>query len=223
MDKLPFSVYDFFGYLASGFVILAAADYAFDGGWLLRNKVATVFAVFWIIVAYIIGHIVANAAGFVLERKIVREVLRSPEEILFEAPRKGGWAKIFPGFYDPLPAQTADRVLRIAKEKAGISEAGRGLFFHCQSVVQRDKAAGERLSTFLNLYGFCRNMSLALVIAAIVLVAGAGVRWYGGQIHPRKFLWAAVAVVACVGMFYRYLKFFRQYILEVFVSYPECG
>jgi len=150
-------------------------------------------------------------------------VLRSPEETFFEEQRKGGWASVFPGFYDQLPTQTANRVLRKSTEKAGISEAGRSLFFHCHSVVKRDKAVAERLSTFLNLYGFCRNISMALVIAALVLVVGGGIRWYGGQIHPGKFLWAGAAVAASIGMFYRYLKFFRQYTLEVFVSYPECG
>jgi len=65
VDKIPFSVYDFFGYLASGFVILAAADYAFDGGWLLKDNLGAVFIVLWAIAASIIGHIVANVAGFV--------------------------------------------------------------------------------------------------------------------------------------------------------------
>jgi hypothetical protein len=27
MDKLPFSLYDFFGYLVSGFLVILAADY----------------------------------------------------------------------------------------------------------------------------------------------------------------------------------------------------
>jgi hypothetical protein len=38
MNKIPFSVYDFFGYLAPGFLILAAADFARGGGWLFRDN-----------------------------------------------------------------------------------------------------------------------------------------------------------------------------------------
>jgi len=34
-------------------------------------------------------------------------------------------------------------------------------------------------------------------------------------------LWAIVAFVAAIGMFYRYLKFFRHYTVEVFTTYAE--
>jgi signal peptide peptidase SppA len=41
------------------------------------------------------------------------------------------------------------------------------------------------------------------------------------DIDNYKLLWAGAALVGAVGMFYRYLKFFRLYTMEVFNSYAE--
>ena len=118
--RIPFSVYDVFGYLAAGFVLLAATDFAFDGGWLLKDSIPPVFVLFWITVAYVTGQIIANVSGFVLERKFLRGVLRSPEETMFAPRITTGWARVFPGFYDPLPIETQERVLARARRIAGI-------------------------------------------------------------------------------------------------------
>jgi hypothetical protein len=220
--KLPFSVYDFFGYLASGFVLLVAADFAFDGGWLLREKFPPVLALFLVTLAYVTGHIVANISSFVLERKFLRGVLRSPEETMFGHRRSSRWASIFPGFYDPLPNETQERVLERAKRVAGIERPGRGLFFHCHPIVKREEATLVRLNTFLQLYGFCRNVCMSAFLAVPLL--GIGVARDAIARHvvaTDKLLWIGVAIVAAVGMLYRYLKFFREYTAEVFRTYAE--
>lgn len=36
--NVPFNIYDFFAYLATRFVLLAAADYSFDGHWALATR-----------------------------------------------------------------------------------------------------------------------------------------------------------------------------------------
>jgi hypothetical protein len=78
------------------------------------------------------------------------------------------------------------------------------------------------LSSFLNLYGFSRNISFSLFLSALILGLGVatsgsrpgGVGEYAG--------WAALAAaVAGIGMFYRYLKFYREYTVEVFRSCAE--
>ena len=64
-----------------------------------------------------------------------------------------------------------------------------------------------RLNSFLNQYGFARNISLTLLIASVIVLSSG-----------RRDL-AIVAAVMGVGMFYRYLKFFRQYTYEVFITF----
>ena len=215
--KIPFSIYDFFGYLGSGFVLLCAVDYAFDGGWLLRNELLSVHIVFWIVLAYITGHIVANISSFSLEHKFLRKVLKSPEETLFDEDKQTGfWPKLFLIYYKPFPEETRKRVL-IKAEKYGINKPGRGLFFHCHPIVINQKHSLERLSIFLSLYGFSRNISMVGLLAASVLIIGMICIGFSVQ----KMWWAIVAIVVSIGMFYRYLKFFKHYTEEVFREYAE--
>jgi len=207
VSRIPFSVYDFFGYLASGFLLLATLDYAFDGGWVLNKDIGIVFGVFWVGVAYIAGHIIANVSSYLLEKKLVRRVLVSPEETLFQAKKTTGWARIFPNFYEPFPEKLQQRILIKAKEKADIDEPGRALFLHCHSIVKRDEATQARLNSFLNLYGFSRNISMAATLAFIVFLADI----LFGTIRDNEWVWLLAAMVAAVGMLYRYLKFFKHY------------
>lgn len=227
MSRIPFTVYDFLAYLSAGFIVLAAGDYAFDQGWLLRDDLGLVAGVFWAVAAYVTGHVMANLAGWVLETKILRDWLRSPEETLFGSRSPSSRRRrLFPGFYRPLPGETHTRVLGKARSK-GISSSelaspDRGLFFHCFAVVKRDPITRERLDTFLNLYGFCRNACFALLVATLVLLIGVGSSPWRDSGTGDDVWWAiAAAPVAAVGLFYRYLKFFREYTIEVFRTYAE--
>jgi hypothetical protein len=56
------------------------------------------------------------------------------------------------------------------------------------------------------------------LLAAPTLLAGA---IYDHDNASRKLALAAAAVVAGVALFFRYLKFFRLYTIEVLVSYAE--
>jgi hypothetical protein len=72
-------------YLSSGFLILVAVDYSFRDGTLLTGNPGIVLSIFGIMVAYIVSHVVANVAGYVLENKLVWGLLGAPEEALFAA------------------------------------------------------------------------------------------------------------------------------------------
>jgi hypothetical protein len=223
---IPFSPYDFFGYLANGFLILCAFEYAFFGTSLADRDWKIGPALFYAVLAYIIGQIVANMSSYWLEHVIVREWLKSPEETLFKEPKQKGdrrtWAeRLFPIFYRPFPAKTQKRVLGVAQMN-GFDQPGRDLFLHAYTVVKQDKVTLERLTAFLNQYGFARNISMGLIIAAILLLIGVLIdvrRW--SDIDNSKVAWVGAAVLGAVGMFYRYLKFFRHYTMEVFNSYAE--
>jgi hypothetical protein len=258
--SFPFSPYDFFGYLVAGFVVVCAAESATGSNWVLNQELKWPQAAFWVMVAYITGHVVANLSSYFIEHKFLRGVLDCPEVLLFQdepAPPPGpaAWGErltswrwwlswlnpaawwrwlfphglkrgLFPIYYKPLPQQTRARVLEKAV-KEGFAAPGRALFYHCLATVKKDKTTYERLTSFLNLYGLCRNVCMAALIAAPVLVWGAyrDVTWGGwrlwGELHTDRLLWALAALGCAAGMLYRYLKFFRHYTQEVFVSYSE--
>jgi hypothetical protein len=219
MDKIPFSVYDFFGYLASGFVLLVgvAASFTNTDSW--QNNPTLIISILLVIGAYTVGQVIANIAGFLLESVVIAKLLRRPSVNLMATDSPPKWrARFFPGYYRALPAVQRDACL----SRAGLSElSGEGLFYKAFAVVKRDESAMSRLSTFLNLYGFCRNMTIALAATAVCLVAGSldGTAKTGTLVPPG---WCAL-LAACLGagLFYRYLKFFRQYSVELFITYAE--
>lgn len=230
--KFPFSTYDFFGYLACGFLLVCAAEFAFDGKWLLfaNPTPAIPLLAFWFGIAYVTGHLVASISSFLIEHTLVRRLLRSPEETLFN-PVTGCRSYLFPVYYHPFPQATRDRVLE-RSTRAGFTKADRALFFHCHTKVKGLPTTSERLATFLNIYGFCRNMCMACLLAIPILGTGILHDMTNGWVElpyrsnwlpsdTTKAMWAAVALVAAIGMLYRYLKFFKHYTQEVYTTYAE--
>lgn len=220
MDRLPFSIYDFFGYLASGFVLMASLAAAFTNSDAWQQSPGVIVGTLFVVVAYSAGHIIANIAGYLLESKLVGSILGAPSTVLFGDGPTSRWLRVFPGYYRPLPATQSKLVLERARAR-GCVGPGQGLFYHCFSVAKADDPTMLRLSTFLNLYGFARNMTVALVLSAAALVVGSllGTASTGSLVPPGW--WAAAAGLGAIGLVYRYLKFFRHYAVEVFVFYAE--
>lgn len=222
MDKLPFTVYDFFAYLSSGFVVLVSITASFVGYEPLKEAPGFILAVLFVVAAYVTGHIVANVSGDLIERRLVRERLGMPTEHLLGSEAAGIRRKLFPGFYSSLPSATQQRVFERAAGR-GFAGEGEALFFHCHALMKREDVVQARLNTFLNLYGFCRNMTMALVIAAVSLGVGVAVGSADTGPDVGAGWWILAALVAALGMLYRYLKFLRQYGVELFTSYAEAG
>ena len=220
MDKLPFSVYDFFGSLSAGFVLLVGVAAAFTGSESWQRTPTTVIGLLLVVVAYIAGHVIANISGYLIEGVLVRRVFGTPSVVLFQKHKPRWRARLLPGYYRPLPLEQRERVLGRASE-AGITGPGEGLFYHCFSAAKERESTMTRLSTFLNLYGFCRNIAVSTFFVAIALFTGTllGTAKTGHLVPPGW--WAAGAFLASIGLLYRYLKFFRHYSVEVFVSYGE--
>src|SRR5262249_54722361 len=99
----------------------------------------------------------------------------------------------------------------------GIEEVGEALFLHVRysPIVTTNDKIINRLSTFLNQYGFHRNLSFASLLVAVGLI----VKIKTSTVDPELVTYARVAIIGSVLLFYRYLKFFRQYSYELFNCY----
>jgi hypothetical protein len=82
--------------------------------------------------------------------------------------------------------------------------------------VKREETISARLSSFLNLYGFSRNSTVALALSGITL-------FIGGPSNTSTRSLAGLLVFLGIVLFYRYLKFYRLYSVEVFTSYAEAA
>ncbi len=209
MDKLPFSAYDFFGYLASGFLVVLAGSYIGGYTWLTQDDIGVTTGLLLLTASYIVGQVLASPSAWLYERVIVRKVLRRPNQNLF-ASQGNWWRFVFPGYYTPLPAGTQKAVIALVKDDG--SHTGEALFLHAFGVVKLEQSCMSRLSDFRNMYGFCRNVSFACLLIAVAMM----IKEWGTWEHQALI----IAAYACaIGMFYRYLKFLRQYSYELFVSY----
>jgi hypothetical protein len=229
MDKfLRFSDYDIFAYLATGLASLLAWDFAFGTHWVLGATWAAADAIASIFAAYIVGQIIASPAAWVLERRFVRRILGSPSRVLFCEPPPGRLRqlkqRLFPDYYMPLDRRLAERVREKARSEGQPDASGESLFWTAFARSKRDAGTYARMDAFLKLYGFCRNIAFVGVASAALIGVGAiwQARTSGLNSEIRNhLLWAGVALLAGVAMFYRYLKFHRLYSVEVFVGYAE--
>ena len=215
MDKLPFAPYDFFGYIASGFAFLAGVQLAFGFPPILGHQQTLIESLFLLLAVYVVGHVLAMLAKATWEDLVAHRLLKPPSVNLFREKRPRLRGLLFPGYYKPLTSPTRTAIRERARCE-GVHDDGEELFTHVRfsPAVRGDERLISRLDGFRNQYGFNRNLSFTTLIVAVMLLARARVvgnaemRWYG----------VATAILA-VALFYRYLKFFRQYSYEMFNCY----
>jgi hypothetical protein len=221
LDRIPFTLYDFFAYLASGIVVLAVADLTLGTNILLRESIPPLLAVLLVCFAYVAGHVVAQLSSVFLEALFVRRFLHSPEDHLLGVEAKSAWSFLFPGHFRPLPAVTIGRIRKRAEIEA-IAPTGRAFFFHCHEYAKGESVTRARLDIFLALYGFSRNLSMAFLLSTALFLSAL--------VHPALSMrttintpatLAALSFLLAAIMFYRYLKFFRSFTQEVLLSYSE--
>jgi hypothetical protein len=216
VDKIPFSAYDFFAHLSPGTVVLATVDYAWGLGILERKEIGTLFCIALVILAYVTGHILSQFASLLFEFALVKCILKRPLLLLLGAkPRWTGFAWIFQDFHTAFPESTRLRIREQAVAR-GCNSEGEGLFLHAYAIMTANERTQARLDIFLNQYGFARNMSFAFLVSAVAIVAE-----HIYSTHPVRLRWSLLATFAAISLFYRYLKYFRQYSYELFLRYAE--
>jgi len=214
MDKLPFDPYDFFGYLSSGFIVLIGLHILFGFPAVVGVDLKPVDYAFLILATYVAGQIVATPAKWLLEDVVVGKMLYAPNVNLMRnrAPRPGRW--VFPNFYKPLPKGRLEAIWA----KAGSTLEGEALFLairFCPAILSNERLL-TRIDGFRDRYGFNRNLSFTC------LSFGTGVLVKTHFVFDptlRQYGWTALIVG--ILLFYRYLKFYRQYSYELFNTYGD--
>lgn len=211
---IPFAGYDFFAYLSSGALVLAALDYTYGPRWILCWDHTMVLGLLALLGAYALGHVIAHLSSLILEELLVDEVLGKPHTLLVKKS-KSPFRFVFPHYFKSLPPETCEQIKKRMTER-GFAGEGEALLHHALGVVKGDQATASALARFLDLYGFARNLSVALlVIAAMCWFGPVDDRpWKGGR-------WWIAALLLGVVIVYRYLKFYREYTKEALVTYAE--
>ncbi|GEM_PF-5070986 len=88
-------------YLAPGFLFAAACQAAFGFPKVLGQQITVIDGLFLVLAIYVIGHVLAHLAKFVLEAGLVDRALKSPIANLFCKPNRT-LRRLFPGYYNPV-------------------------------------------------------------------------------------------------------------------------
>ena len=70
MDKIPFTAYDFFAYLSSGFLFLTSLDVVFEAKVItMRDSEFTfILSAVLLILSYITGHLLGHFSSMIYEK-----------------------------------------------------------------------------------------------------------------------------------------------------------
>ena len=176
----PFTDYDFYAYLTTGMIVLFSLDYGITGGEnVFRETWPFMHIVFAIVVAYIVGQIVAMLASILLEHGVVRRVFQPPVAVMMNFGKRrfgesflGRW--IVGRYYEPLPENLRLVVLERVADKLGIAvetlSDPEDVFQVAFPEASRIPSTLKRMEELRRLYGFSRNITLAgfLSVGAIL-------------------------------------------------------
>lgn len=224
-DWFPLASYEFYAFLTTGMVAVAAYDRVFMGSALANEQHWTIVAgVFWAVVAYLVGQIIAMPSSGLLEHLVARRILRPPSEIILgihPARKRERWIAAVSGAreYQPFPPLIQARIL--GKLASGLSVATTALdgetafisaFPHARSVAD----TATRLDSFINQYGMCRNVSMAAMLATVMLAFSSC------RTHDRMTITLMIgAAILSLGLFLRFIKFYAAYTREVLRTYDK--
>lgn len=218
------SDYDIFAYLPQGLFALAAVDYIAGTKFVLGVDWDVADGLLTLITAYVAGHLVAAPASKLIERWIVRKMMDQPAEVLL-AKKTRGWLSgfLFADYYTPLAEPVREDVLKKMGDIDPETADGEDLFWRAYPTVKQDQATVARLSGFLNLYGFSRNLCFVAGATSLALAVQNGwSTWIMSvNVDGERWVVAACLVVVSYLLFQRYLKFHRLYSVEVFTTFAK--
>ena len=264
--KIPFTLYDLFGYLLPGVFFFALFPITYDAGtvmdllarfmsshsvgnhiqngFFLLQVVNVVKASPWLItvyfflVAYLLGHVIAALSGFFLERLAVEKFLKYPAANMFNLRTHEGFIEkivfaalkhvpawdtlkdfVFRNYRRPYSPDFINAFNDRFRETFRVDAQNQSdIFWLCFAYVSQNcPSTFQRASHFLNLYGFARNLSMMFFIFVPTMFGFEISR--GLQLSGWIFLGY---LIIGIGFFWQYLKFFRRLNDEVyrgFVSY----
>ena len=218
MKALPFDAYDFFGYVASGLVLVVVSQLTLGFPKVFGADLKPFDIAVTVLGVYIAGQITAGPAKAILEDLLIGKVLGSPSHNLLH-PANRRLAKIlFPGYYKPLPRGIREKFAARIAPTLTRSTGPEDVFLSVRYApeVLASESLISKIDTFRDKYGFARNVSFSL------LFAGACFAVFAYRKVDVKFIhFSLAALVAGVFLLYRFLKFYRQYSYELFNAYAQ--
>jgi ABC-type transport system involved in cytochrome bd biosynthesis fused ATPase/permease subunit len=236
--KIPFTLYDFFGYLIPGLTFLSIILFSSDipnaielivqklttansisPHYFVLNDILNIFkqSPFFVtslilLTSYICGHIIAVLASLFFERLIVERLLNYPTNNLFYS-QKLKHKYIFPKYRRAYSKEFIDKFTQIFSDKYGLStqDANDTFWISFEYIANHCPNAFARSIHFLNLYGFSRNLSMSFLLSCLIILLLSCVYNF-----PINLLLIILYIIISFALFWNYLKLLRRLNDEVF-------
>ena len=183
--KIFFWPYDVFGYLLPGCIVTAAIVY-FDpqGQAALHDLVEGKWAVVtvFVFISYIMGHLVAAASSWVVERVVVKLIWDYPARQMLRST-DGPWFRRnilwwFTAHCRQFPPYYRGRLIALYRETFGFPANnpsdnevadGDNIFWTINDyLMQKAPGAYQHILHFVELYGLCRNGGMAFFMIGLL-------------------------------------------------------
>jgi len=202
--KFPFTSYDFYAYLTSGAFLIAGLHIALDLSYLSNYKDYGLIQISGLVaLSYTLGHIVGQLSSIFLEALITHKIFGQPFEHLIVNGKENRRALFVSKWLNIGELKPILGLTKIPAEEAGKSKA------RAFTNAMDNDGSRERLSAFLNLYGFSRNTSLVCLVVGLI-----GLLNCQSLTLERAGLFAAILSTG-VMMYFRYLKFYAAHAKEI--------
>jgi len=213
MKDLPFSFYEFLAVLMPGFVLTVTLLYLLGPmPHVSGNEILPILYV--LCVSYLSGQVLAQASLTLIEFP-TRKLLGEPALIILGQTKRPRVRKLlFPFYFDLIHPSQSDSYLQLI----GSRKREEILTRTYQLALTRARAQSDiraQLDRWNRMSAFSRNMMMAALVIAFTAVW----QWHSRQ-SPTLFI-AGWATLFGATLYYRYLRFFRIYSLELIHWFSE--
>lgn len=222
--KITFSKYDFFGILLPSIVLLISIililPYELYSGLSLyldnfaefKLLITVILSVGIIFLCYIIGLLISAISSWVIEKKIIKKLLKYPSFNLFNKTTSK-WFKSYKTSYSQNFINKFNEKFNNYFGSGFEDEEDR--FRLCFEVVKEHcPTSFGRLKTFISLYGLHRNLSITFLLIMVLYIIKA--------CYEYSLMFTVIIIISLLISYFNFvnfLKFFRIYADEIFRAF----
>ncbi|MEM5872229.1 MAG: hypothetical protein QW051_05140 [Candidatus Aenigmatarchaeota archaeon] len=164
---------------------------------------------------YLIGHIISAFSSFILERLLVKGTMGFPSKILV-AGVQPKYKLLFGNYRRPLKSQMIGELKTLINKTFGYNVHKDDYYWLCYSyIITTRPFLAPRVHHFVNLYGFSRNITAAVLLYISVrlfllnFILGSKMDFY-------SCLTWCMFLIAGAFMFWNYLKLFKRQAIDIY-------
>ena len=170
----------------------------------------------FLLLCYLLGHIVSAFSSFVIERFMVKWTMGFPSTILVKGEQKVKWPIFLGNYRRPLKSQMLKEIKDEVKSTFGFDVNKEDYYWLLYSfIITTRPYLASRVHHFVNLYGFSRNVAATFILYIILRIT------FLNWIANSSMDWAVWAVMllfftAALFMFWNYLKLFKRQAIDIY-------